>query len=138
MILIKDWVRGFTDGEGCFHVSIVKVKDMRLKKRPIPEFVITQHQRSMNVLDALKGFFGCGFVKRNHGDRFCFVVRDIKHLDEIIVPFFMQYKLVIKHEEVQVFHKIVRLMRKKQHLTVEGILEIEELSQVLKDLKRVA
>ena len=50
----------------------------------------------------------------------------------------MQYKLVIKHEEVQVFHKIVRLMRKKQHLTVEGLLEIEEFSQVLKDLKRVA
>ena len=136
--LTNDWVRGFTDGEGCFHTSIVKVEDMRLKKRPIPEFVVTQHQRSMHVLEGLQSFFQCGLIKRNHGDRFCFCVRSIEHLDNIILPFFAKHPLLTKNEEVKVFQKIVRLMRKKEHLTIEGLEKIEKLSQILKDLKRIA
>jgi len=136
--LTNDWVRGFTDGEGCFHTSIVDVPDMRLKKRPIPEFVVTQHKRGMHVLEGLQSFFRCGFIKRNHGDRFCFCVRSIDHLDSNILRFFTEHPLFLKNEEVQVFQKIVRLMKKKEHLTSKGLFGIERLSQVLKDLKRIA
>ena len=38
--LNPNWIAGFVDGDGCFHVSIVKVKDMRLKERPISELVV--------------------------------------------------------------------------------------------------
>lgn len=136
-IFYKGWICGFVDGEGCFHCSVVNVPEMRLKKRPIPEFVVVQHKRSMHVLEALRSWFQCGLIKHNHGDRYCFCVRDIGDLSEVIVPFFLENLLLIKHEEVLVFHNIVQLMREKKHLTVSGLIYIEKLSQKLKDLKKV-
>ena len=62
---------------------------------------------------------------------------DIGDLSEVIVPFFLENLLLIKHEEVLVFHNIVQLMREKKHLTVNGLIFIEKLSQKLKDLKKV-
>lgn len=136
--LNKNWIVGFVDGEGCFHTSIVRVQDMKLGKRPISEFVVTQHRRSLIILKSLKDYFQCGLIKQNHGDRDCFCVRDVKHLNEIIVPFFLKNKLLIKDKELKVFQKLVQMTFEKKHLTPEGLDVIENLSKKLKDLKKVA
>ena len=75
------------------------------------------------MLVALKNFFQCGFVKRNHGDRFCYCVRNITHLNTIIVAFFKN-KLIIKKKELDVFKQIVNKMATKQHLTKKGLDDI--------------
>ena len=39
---IENWILGFTDGEGCFSVSLLKNKTSKLDWQVFPEFVITQ------------------------------------------------------------------------------------------------
>ena len=40
------WLVGFTDGEGCFSVSIIKNKTSILGWQVYPEFVIIQGEKS--------------------------------------------------------------------------------------------
>ena len=80
MMLSEDWVVGFVDGEGCFHVGINAHKEMSIGYQVLPEFTVVQHQRDVELLHALKNFFGCGVVRRNHGDRLSFRVRGLGHL----------------------------------------------------------
>jgi hypothetical protein len=45
MELSPDWVVGFVDGEGCFHVSITRHPSMKIGYQVLPEFVVVQHRR---------------------------------------------------------------------------------------------
>src|SRR5262245_52093026 len=62
MDLEAGWVVGFTDGEGCFHVGIAKHPEMTAGVQVLPEFTVVQHERDVQVLHALKAYFGCGVV----------------------------------------------------------------------------
>lgn len=99
---------------------------MNLKVQVLPEFVVTQHVSSVNVLYALKNFFGCGIVKQNHGQIMCYCVRNLKHLLNIIIPFFDKYRLkTVKKFNFLRFKWIVNSMvLKKYHLDAEGLKKI--------------
>jgi hypothetical protein len=47
MKLDAQWIAGFVDGEGCFHIGINQNKDMLLGYQVLPEFVVTQHKRCL-------------------------------------------------------------------------------------------
>jgi hypothetical protein len=93
MKLEAQWVTGFVDGEGCFHVGIAKHPDLAVGYQVLPEFTVVQHERDAPLLYALKSHFGCGVVRRNHGERLAYRVRDQAHLRERIVPFFLAHPL---------------------------------------------
>lgn len=92
----------------------------------LPEFVVVQHQRDIKVLYGLKEFFQCGYVKRNHGDRMCYVVRNLSQLYNIIIPFFEKHPLITtKKYNFLRFRWIVQSMvHKKYHLTSDGLEKI--------------
>ena len=93
MKLEAQWIVGFVDGEGCFHISINKNDTMTLGFQVLPEFTVVQHERDVKVLHALKAFFKCGVVRVNRKDntstRMAYRVRNVKHLLDIISPFFL-------------------------------------------------
>lgn len=126
MKIQKDWISGFVDGEGCFYVGINPNKAVTLQVQVLPEFVVVQHQRDIKVLYGLKEFFQCGYVKRNHGDRMCYVVRNLSHLCNIIIPFFEKHALITtKKYNFLRFRWIVQSMvHKKYHLTSSGLEKI--------------
>jgi hypothetical protein len=64
-----------------------------MKIQILPEFVVIQHIRDIKILYALKEFFKCGIVKKNNKDVICYCVRNLKHLYNIIIPFFEKYPL---------------------------------------------
>lgn len=128
MNLHAQWIVGFVDGEGCFHVSINKHKDMKLGYQVLPEFVVVQHERDIQVLEALKTYFKCGYIKVNHGDRLCYVVRDVTALLTIILPFFEKHKLKTKKRiDFEKFRTIVRMLGDKEHLNEQGLATIKKL-----------
>ena len=90
-VLEAQWVVGFTDGEGCFFVGINPHPEMTSGYQVLPEFTVVQHKRDIQILYALKNFFGCGVVRTNHADRMAYRVRDFKQLKEIIIPFFERH-----------------------------------------------
>ena len=125
MMLNPQWIVGFVDGEGCFHVGINKNTEMSIGYQVLPEFTVVQHERDIQVLYALKVYFKCGVVRKNHADRQAYRVRNIKHLNEIIVPFFMEHSLKTKKNiDFIKFRDVLLLMQANKHLTIDGLEEI--------------
>lgn len=132
---ISNWVVGFVDGEGCFSISVFKNKTSKSGFQVMPEFVVTQGAKSLNVLEEIKDFFGCGsiYVNRrydNHKEniyRYC--VRSLKDIEKIIIPFFKQNQLrTSKKDDFELFCKVMDLILERKHLTEEGL-------QLIRDLK---
>jgi hypothetical protein len=129
MKLDAQWIVGFVDGEGCFHVGINPHVEMAARFQVLPEFTVVQHQRDVQVLHALKSHFGCGVVRVNHGDRMAYRVRSQQHLLEKIVPFFVKHPLKTKKNvEFQKFRRILMLMSQGVHLKPEGIEAIRAIA----------
>ena len=129
MKLDVQWITGFVDGEGCFHVGINPHEEMTAKFQVLPEFTVVQHERDVQVLHALKAHFGCGVVRVNHGERMAYRVRSVKHLLERIVPFFVKHPLKTKKNvDFQKFRDVLLLMEAGNHLTVEGIERIRSIA----------
>ena len=123
------WIVGFVDGEGTFYVGINPHQEMSIGYQILPEFRVVQHEHDVQVLYGLKKHFNCGVVRVNHGDRKEFRVRNIHHLQSIIVPFFTRYPLqTSKKFDFIKFKKILSLMATDRHLTKEGIIEIIDIS----------
>ena len=129
MRLEAQWVVGFVDGEGCFYVGINPHPEMQAGYQVLPEFTVVQHERDVQILYALKQFFGCGVVRRNHAERMAYRVRNVQHLRERIVPFFEQHPLKTKkHLDFLKFRRILLLMERGVHLTPEGIEQIKTVA----------
>lgn len=137
------WVVGFIDGEGCFSVSLHRNPTTKLGWQIMPEFVATQGAKSIQALEKLQSFFGCGriFVNRRHDNhnenlyRFC--VRSFSDLKDKIIPFFRRYNLqTSKKKDFEIFSQIIDLMNKKKHLTKEGTNEIVNLASKMNTKKR--
>ena len=129
MNLGAEWITGFVDGEGCFHVGISKHPDMTTGFQVLPEFTVVQHKRDVQVLHALKKHFGCGVVRINHGDRMAYRVRSLKHMREYIVPFFDKHSLKTKKRIDYIkFRRVVLMMEAGVHLKRDGLQEIRRIA----------
>ena len=129
MKLDAQWIVGFTDGEGCFFIGINSHPEMTAKYQVLPEFTVVQHKRDIQLLHALKDYFGCGVVRTNHGDRMAYRVRDLKHLCEKILPFFEKHELKTKkRQDFLKFRDVIHLMAKRAHLTPQGVEIIRSIA----------
>ena len=148
MDLHPEWVVGFVDGEGTFYVGIYHHPEMTTGYQVLPEFRVVQHERDIQVLYALKRFFRCGVVRRNHGDRYELRIRKFSCLQKV-VAFFEKHPLKTKKQvDFRKFAKVVRRMNEGRHLTRDGLVEILEIAvtmnradkpkaqQILQDLKQ--
>ena len=131
---IEEWIVGFTDGEGCFSVSIFRNKTTKHGWQVFPEFVVAQSEKSLEALHIYEKYFQCGKIyinKRydNHNEylyRYC--VRSIKDLDERIIPFFEKHSLyTAKQKDFELFADIVEMMKQKKHFTLSGIKTIARI-----------
>jgi hypothetical protein len=131
MNLEAQWIVGFVDGEGCFHVAINKNKETTLGVQIQPEFTVVQHEQDIQVLYGLKEYFGCGVVRRNNGAQlFAFRVRGQKNLRETIVPFFEKHKLKTKKRiDFEKFRDVILLIERGDHLTEKGVEAIRKIQE---------
>ena len=127
--LEAQWVVGFVDGEGCFYVGVNAQPEMKTGYQVLPEFTVVQHERDVQLLYALKKFFGCGVVRQNHGDRMAYRVRGVEHLQERVIPFFEKHSLKTKkHLDFLKFRKVLMMMQRNEHLTLDGIEKIRQIA----------
>lgn len=123
------WIVGFVDGEGCFFAGVNPHPEMTIGYQVLPEFTVVQHKRDVQLLYALKEFFGCGVVRSNHGDRMAYRVRGIQHLQEKIIPFFTKHPLKSKKRlDFEKFRTILMMMEKEEHLKFSGMEQIKSIS----------
>jgi len=133
--LSPEWITGFVDGEGCFSIGIFKNNTSKFGYQVFPEFVIAQGAKSLNVLELIQGFFGCGNIyvnkrRDNHTEnlyRFC--VRSRKDLQSIIIPFFESNQLMTaKNTDFVIFCEVISMIDDRQHLSESGFQTIKELA----------
>ena len=129
------WLTGFTDGEGCFSISIFKNNALKSGYQVFPEFVLTQGAKSLDALKMIRDFFECGKIyenKRydNHREslyRYC--VRNKTDLLEKICPFFNEFPLqTAKQKDFELFKQGLEIIRNGDHLTDKGFIRIQEIS----------
>lgn len=124
------YVAGFVDGEGSFHVAVQRSRFTRVGLQVIPEFHVSQNPERVEVLKLIRQVFGCGYIKANHpGHRtdrsVVLVVRNRRDLAERVIPFFEHFPLrSSKQREYQAFATIVHAMERGEHLTKMGMARI--------------
>ena len=130
MKLNSQWIVGFVDGEGCFHIGISKNNQLKLGFQVLVEFTITQHKRDIKILESVRAFFKCGVVRVNHGDVMCYRVRRLSDLINIIIPFFEKHSLkTTKNINFMKFKRAIRLVSLDAHLTLEGFNQIKKIKE---------
>lgn len=141
---IEGWITGFTDGEGCFTVSIMKSPaKYKLSWQVFPEFVVTQSESSAKSLELIRDYFGCGYINRNKRkdgrkeDLLKYCVRSSSDLRNKIIPFFERNELqTYKKNDFKVFKKVINYMSKGKHLRKNGLLKVIKLMSQMNSRKK--
>ena len=132
------YIAGFTDGEGCFSISIFKNSTTKLGYQVFPEFVLTQGAKSVTVLREVQSFFDCGQIYENRRSdnhrenlhRYC--VRSLKDIQEKITPFFKEYQLrTNKRFDFEIFCLGVDMISRKEHLHPDGLDRLRSLAATM-------
>jgi hypothetical protein len=120
------WVTGFVDGEGCFSVSFNKREKLARGIEVRPSFGIGQKEASLESLQNVQNFFGCGSIRYSNRDGcYKYEVRSLNDITEKIIPHFDKYPLKTqKKKDFEIFTIICKDMLQSKHLSVLGIKQI--------------
>lgn len=122
---INPWfICGFTDGEGCFSVSIIENKEFKTGKRVLPSFQITLHKKDKPLLEQIQSYLGVGKIYKQGSELIQFRVQSLKDL-KVVIDYFDKFPLITeKWADCFLFKKILNLMLEKEHRTLEGLYRI--------------
>lgn len=102
-------------------------------------FEITQHKLDLKLLEGFEQHFGCGKIirkvksKNSSGQVYCWRVRKLSDLVDIIIPFFEKNSFYGKRNlEFCRFRQIVLKLNNKIHKTPEGLRKIAKLAKALR------
>lgn len=130
--LHPEWVLGFIDAEGCFHVAIQNNRTMRLGVQVQLQFCITQHAQDHVLMTRFIDFFGVGSVVKDGPSKYQYRIRSMDHLEQHLFPFLDCHSLLTcKANDYLQFRKVHALMRTGAHLTPEGLAEIRNIQQLM-------
>jgi hypothetical protein len=120
------FVTGFTDAEGCFHISTIKNTKLKGGWMVKATFTINLHQKDKALLEQIKYYFGdIGNITKSGKTNIQFRVSSQKDLINIIIPHFEKFSLITqKKTDFELFKRVVEIMNRKEHLTPEGLQEI--------------
>ena len=115
------WITGFTDGEGCFSISIVWNKACKSGWEIKLSFSFSLHKKDKVLLEKIQSYFGVGRISTKHGQQTIkYYVQSMKDLT-IIINHFNKYSLISKKQaDYLLFKKAFDLILKKEHLTLSG------------------
>ena len=140
---IDEWIVGFTDGEGCFSVSVVRNHVCRLGWQVQLEFSVTQAAASVKALELIRETLGCGKIipnrrRDNHRDLMVrFSVKRRSDLIGVIVPFFTEHPLrTAKRADFEKFRQVLQLMEAGIHLEASGLATIASITESMNRRRR--
>ena len=97
IILALKWipwfVTGFTDGEGCFYVSIIKNNKSKVGWYVKHFFQIGLHEKDKSFLEDIKNFLGVGTISKHGSESFQLKFQSIKDIKKL-VDFLEKYPMI--------------------------------------------
>jgi len=125
------YVTGFTDGEGCFSVSVSTNLRYKTGYRVKAAFHIGLHIRDLALLEQIQLFFGVGNITKLGAESVQFRVSGLEDL-KVIMNHFDKYPLLTnKQSDYLLFKKVVNFMEQGIHLTTEGLNKIMSIKAVI-------
>ena len=127
---IGNYISGYTDGEGGFSVSFSKRPKLKMGWEVKPSFSVGQNYDRREVLDLMKEYFKCGFMRRDYSDKTLkYEVRSLGELLNNIIPHFQKFPLLSsKNKDFLLFTEICGQMKKFEHRNLRGIKKIINLA----------
>jgi hypothetical protein len=124
------YVTGLTEGEGCFCVSFGVRAKMRVGLEARPSYSLSLNEKDLDLLTALKEFFGCGWIRASRGDRtFKYEVRSVPELTGRIAPHFEDFPLRgAKARSFAGFAEVCRVIGQGDHLVRAGMRDIVRIA----------
>jgi LAGLIDADG endonuclease len=124
LLRTPNFVSGFTDAEGCFHISITRDSKTITGWRVKLIFTIAVHQRDRTLLELIKTSIGAGQIYKHGKDSIVLRVSSVKDL-LVIIDHFERYPLIThKVADYILFKRVLELMNRKEHLTLEGLNKV--------------
>ena len=129
---INPWFfTGFTDGEGCFYVSITLRKDRKFGWQVDQRYLINIHVKDKPLLEDVKNCLRVGKIYKSGLNTVQLQVRSIKEL-KVILEHFDKYPLITKKRaDFELFKRVFILIKNKEHLTLEGLHKIVALKAAM-------
>jgi len=123
-----NWIAGFTSAEGCFFVDIYNSKTSKIGFKVKLTFSVTQHSRDKKLFELIAKYLNCGVVYTKSENAFVLKVQKFEDLTKKLIPLFAKNKIQgIKQLDYLDFCQVAKLMRAKNHLTIEGLYKIRKI-----------
>ena len=123
----NEWISGFTQSDGSFTISFISTKS-GMPIRPVPVFNLTQSNLDYDLFIEIQKYLGIGKIYNNR-QNVVSVVKSIDEIIEVILPLFDKCSLRgSKLVAYKIFKTVVLMIKEKKHLTLEGIIQIINLS----------
>jgi len=116
-VLDPNYIAGFVQADGSFHVALSKDKRYKWGLRLRPKFTLTQKENSAYVLEDIKNYFGCGRIDKNvkKGSKE-YIVETNYELETIIIPFFEKYPVYeSKQRALAILKEVIGQLKHKEH-----------------------
>ena len=130
---LESYISGYVDGEGCFCISIRPRSKNKIHWEVVAGFSVAQNKDRAEVLRLMKDYFKCGFIRENTNDNTLkYETRNLDALLTRVIPHFKKYPLQSsKQKDFEIFETVCQKMKKGEHLTKDGIVQIMDLVSVM-------
>ena len=124
-----NWIRGFIEAEGSFHVITQNNRNVSLR------FSLTQHVKDEELLRDIVTYLNYGrYYKTPTRDEGQYLVTVFSDINDKLIPFLNEYPLLgVKKEDYLDFVQIAELIKSKAHLTDEGL---EKIKLIISNMNR--
>ena len=122
-----DWLAGFTSGEGCFYIKIVK-SNTKLGEAVSLTFQLTQHLREESLIRSIASYLDCGKIYKNRESIYLDITK-FSDLTGKVLPILEKHPIMgNKLLDFEDFCRIIKLMENKDHLNEIGLKKIREIN----------
>jgi len=124
-----NWIAGFFSGEACFSVCIYKSKTHKTGYGILLQIILSQHYRDKMLFNSIKKTLACGnIIKRSTRNIIVLSIYKFEDTYYKMIPLFKEYRIEgIKALDFQDFVLAAEIIKKKDHLTLEGLEEIRKI-----------
>ena len=129
---INPWfLTGFIDAEGSFQISIRQDKKYKTNWRTSVTFQIKLHVKDISLLNNIKNSLGIGTITLHNKNTANFNIYSINEI-QVLVNHCVKYPLITaKYSDFLLFKQAFEIIKKGEHLTEKGLLEIVSIKSVI-------
>lgn len=124
-----EWLVGFTDGDGSFYPMIHKAKDYRCGFQVQLVFDLAQEEGEKELLTKISDQYFKGehkWAKSKTTEHMR--ITKLPSIINYVEPFFARYQLQTrKRYDFILWQEMLEIMKRKEHLTLEGVNKIKKL-----------